>query len=158
VSVIKRASQRASGIVTICHLSLGGVRHKYLRPDLAPTLGGLSLAPEDTDETLFGLEPDLGDSPAYSEKRPGHLDQFPAYRLFGLFARLDTAIGTHNVVLTRDRLSLQSGAIVIRRGCSLETLRGLAERKAVPRYLEGDTGCDEVNELHLPFAFRAEPP
>jgi len=156
--VIKRASQRASGIATMCHSSLGGVRHKYLRPDLAPTLGGLLHAPEYTDETLFGLEPDLGDAPAYSVQRPRHLDEFPPDRLFGLFARLDTSVFAHNVVLARDRRGLQAPTIVVRRGCSLETLRGLAERKAVPRYLEGGTGRDEVNELHLPFASRAEPP
>ena len=156
--MIKRASHRASGIVTISHLSLGGVRLENLRPDLAPTLGGHRHTPEDTGETLLRFEPDLGDSPAYSEQRPRHLDQFPSDRLFGLFARLDTSVFAHNVVLARDRRGLQASAIMIRRGCSLETLRGLFEGEAVPRYLEGDTGCDEVNELHWPFASRAEPP
>jgi len=177
VSVIKRASQRGSGISIQSHLSLGGVRHEYLRPDLAPTFGGHLHAPEYAGATLLGLEPDLRDSPAYSEQRPRHLDEFPTYRLFGLFARLDTAVFAHNVVLARDRRGLQVPAIVVRRGCAFETLRGLFEGEAVPRYLEGDTGCDEVQHikvgapdflvkaevsvrgvLHLPFAFRAEPP
>jgi len=158
VSVIKRASQRGSGISIQSHLSLGGVRLENLRPYLAPTLGGLRFAPEDTDETLFGFEPDLGDSPAYSVQRPRHSDEFPPDRLFGLFARLDTSVFAHDIVFALYGLRLQAPAIVVRRGCSLETLRGLAERKAVPRYLEGGTGRDEVNELHLPFASRAEPP
>ena len=92
VSVIKSASQRASGMVTICHLSLGGVCPKNLRPNLARTLGGLLGPPEDPNTTLLGLEAHLCDPPPHPEKSPRHLDKFPPNRLFGEPLGLDTPI------------------------------------------------------------------
>jgi len=92
VSVIKRASQRGSGISIQSHLSLGGVRPKNLRSNLAPALGRLFDPPEDTRRALLGLEAHLCDTPPNSKQSSRHLDEFPPDRLFGEPLGLDTPI------------------------------------------------------------------
>ena len=107
VSVIKSASHRGSGIVTIGHSSLGGIRHENLRPDLASPRGGLLGPSEDGDKALFGLESKLRDPPPRPEKGPRHLDKFPPDRLLGEPLGLNTAVCTHNVCLALHGPSLQ---------------------------------------------------
>jgi len=92
VSVIKRASQRGSGISIQSHLSLGGVRLENLRPNLSPTLGGLLGPTEDPNTTLLGLKAHLCNPPSHPEKGPRHQDEFPPDRLLGEPLGLDTPI------------------------------------------------------------------